>query len=329
MPLEFDWRLPLERNELPGQWIQRAQAAEYVGLHGLWLPASAVGADSLGVAAMLCAHTRHLQLSVGFVVEAMLPAALANTLRSLQSISAGRAALYLHDSHQGSLGRAFGEWLNRDQHGQRIDEYLHILHSALSASGALFDFQGQYFHLENAGGGARMPSLPIILDASQRSALLAAHADLCLLGNGSPPWLRAQIKRLALPDLKGGYAVELGIIVRDDGEQALDAAWQEGGAQVSVAQPEQLGNVVALSARAHPLRALEVYPHLYRIQPDAPLQLVGSVSEVRTRLEELHDLGIRRVILHSALGVAELLHIGERLLPALGPLSVKDKHHEP
>lgn len=329
MPLEFDWRLPLERNELPGQWIQRAQAAEYAGLHGLWLPASAVGADSLGVAAMLCAQTRHLRLTVGLVAEAMLPAALANTLRSLQSISAGRAALYLPDSHQGSLGRAFGEWLNRDQHNQRLDEYLHILHSALDGSGALFDFQGQYFQLENAGGGAPMPSLPIILDASQRPSLLAAHADLCLLGNGPPPWLRAEIKRLALPGPRGGYAVQLGIIVRDDCEQALDAAWQQGGARASVAGPGQPRNVVALSAQAHPLRALEIYPHLYRLQPDAPLQLVGSVTEVRTRLEELHDLGIRRIVLDSALGVAELLHIGERLLPALGALTVKDKHHEP
>jgi len=100
MALEFSWQLPLCDTDgttpwahRPEQWIQLAQAVEYAGLDGLWVPGGAQCADSLGVAATLCAHTRRVHLTVSVPPEVMLPAALAATVQSLQSISANRVRL--------------------------------------------------------------------------------------------------------------------------------------------------------------------------------------------------------------------------------------------
>lgn len=323
MAVEFEWRVALEQLGEQGQWIQLALAAEYVGLDGLWLAASAGAVDSLGVAGALCAHTRRLGLSVSVAPEVMLPAALANTLTSLQSISGERVTLYLPHPREGQLGRAFGEQLNLDQHHQRTAEYLEILANLFAPQGRPFDFHGNYFQLENAGHAQRLAPPRIILDQHQALPLLAAHADLCLLQCAAPPQLEQQIQRLrlAISPRAPGFALHLGIIVRETAEQAWDAAlhsWRRNGIDVD---PAASSRGVVLHARSHqPLRALEVYPQLYAPDARRPLQLVGSTAQIVARIEELHAMGVTRIVIDSEPAVAEVLRIGELLLPALDHL---------
>lgn len=386
MALEFEWRVALEQLGEQGQWIQLALAVEYAGLDGLWLAAGAGAADSLGVAGALCAHTHRVRLSVGVAPEVMLPAALAQTLHSLQSISGGRVAVYLPHPRQGQLGRAFGDWLNLDQHQQRNAEYLHILSELLNPAGLPLDFSGRYFQLENGGQARRLSAPAVVLDEHQPLPLLAAYADLCLLQCAPPPQLERQIRRVreAAAPRAPGFALHLGIIVRETAELAWEAAllsWQRSGIAVAASADDDCSDsaagasvaggigagantsasavavavagagasasasasaspspsagarhpastthrapappVVAHARGQQPLRALEVYPQLYAPTADRPLQLVGSLDQVRARLEQLHSLGVTRIIIDSEPAVAEVLRIGELLLPALDHL---------
>ncbi|MBA6116233.1 LLM class flavin-dependent oxidoreductase [Pseudomonas putida] len=318
MALEFSWQMPFcSPVPTPGQWIQLAQAVEYAGIDGLWIPGGAPCADSLGVAAALCAHTRHVQLTVSVPAEVMLPAALASTLQSLQSISANRIRLHLPDSEQHSLRKTFGEWLNRDQRSERIGEYLEILERLLSPNEGGFNYSGRYFQLENAGFAKRpLPAPPLILDGSQNAALIAAHAHLCLLPSAPPGWLEQEISRLREGSTgRLGFASSFGLIQGDSEEQAWDAAARQLAADV---QAQPCGAPMRrLTRNRHPLRQFEIHPNLLQLRPGQPLYLVGTAQQIATRLQELHGVGIEQIIIQDQPAVSEVLRFGERILPLL------------
>jgi len=318
MALEFSWQMPLcSPAPTPGQWIQLAQAVEYAGLDGLWIPGGGPCADSLGVAAALCAHTRHVQLTVSVPAQVMLPAALASTLQSLQSISDKRVRLHLPDSEQHSLHKTFGEWLNRDQRSERIGEYLEILQRLLSPEEGGFNYSGRYFQLENAGFAKRpLPAPPLILDDSQNTALIVAHAHQCLLRSAPPDWLAAQIRRLG--EACGGrlaFACSFGLIQGDNEDQAWEAAARQLSPSIQ-AQPSATA-LRRLTRSRHPLRQFEIHPNLLQLEPGQPLYLVGTAQQIATRLQELHGLGIEHIVIQDQPAVSDVLRFGERILPLL------------
>lgn len=323
MALEFSWQLPLcgpdgasDWGARPGQWIQLAQAVEYAGIDGLWIPGGAPCADSLGVAAALCAHTRHLHLTVSVPPEVVLPAALAATLQSLQSISANRVRLHLPDSERDSLRHAFGEWLNRDQRSERIGEYLDILQRLLGGGEAGFNYSGRYFQLENAGFARReLPSPPLLLDDSQNTALIAAHAGTCLLRPSAPAWLEQEIQRLRGAQPALGFACTFGLIQGDSEALAWDAAAQH--LTVDVQALPASAALPRLSRDRHPLRRFEIHPNLLQLHPGQPLYLVGTPQQIATRLQELHGLGIEHIVIQGQPAVSDVLRFGERILPLL------------
>lgn len=328
MALEFSWQMPLRSPvPKPGQWIQLAQAVEYAGIEGLWIPGGAPSADSLGVAAALCAHTRKVQLTVSVPPEVVLPAALANTLQSLQSISGNRICVHLPDSEHNSVRQAFGEWLNRDQRSQRIGEYLEILQRLLGNDEASFDYSGRYFQLENAGFAKRqLPAPPLILDDSQHTALIAAHAHHCMLRSAPPNGLEEEVRRLreASPE-RLGFICSFGLIQSDSEELAWEAAARQLAAHAGI-QP-CTGPVTRLGRNRHPLRHFEVHPNLLQLGPGQPLYLVGTAQQIATRLQELHGLGIEHIVIVDQPAVSEVLRFGERVLPLLQGLRKENRQY--
>lgn len=336
MSLRFSWSLDegADRRGLawaaqPAQWVQLAQAVEYAGLDDLYLPCGPGRPDSLMVAAALCAHTRRLGLTLALPAEAMLPAALAATLQSLQSLSAGRVRLHLPDNERGSLKRAFGEVLNRDQRNERIDEFLDVLQRLLHAPATPLNHSGRYFRLENAGLGLRdLPAPPLLLDESLGAERIASRADLCLLHGATPAELGAQIERLRQAATGNGralgFACRFGIISRDSEEEA----WDEAASQAPDSDKTARRGVVELLAErdSHPARRGEVHPNLWLPRVGEPAVLVGSHAQVAGRLRELHGQGLGQIILHAPAAVREVLRFGERVLPLLREPDRKDSH---
>ncbi|TBV10491.1 LLM class flavin-dependent oxidoreductase [Stutzerimonas kirkiae] len=325
MSLSISWKLPAlpGATQYPGAWIQVAQAAEYAGLDGLFIPSGPGYPESFTVAAALCAHTTRLRLTTSLSTEVMLPAALAAAAQSLQSISHGRLHLHLPDSEQNSVRRTFGELLNRDQRNERIGEYLHILGHLLRPDSNPLDFSGRYFQLENAGLARRdIPPPPLLLDDSHSPQLIASHAGQCLLQADHPQRLAANLERLRAAAGEQartlGFATRLGLIVRESAEQAWQAAtaWlkqQPGG----LAQASGYGDARVVGFASASVRRFELYPNLWQPVPGQPALLVGSSEQVVARLEELHALGIGHVLLEAWPSVREVLRLGEEILPRL------------
>ncbi|MBD1586216.1 LLM class flavin-dependent oxidoreductase [Pseudomonas typographi] len=330
MALEFSWQLPLcspNGATPPGQWIQLAQAVEYAGLDGLWVLAGAQCAESLGVAAALCAHTHQVQLTVSVAPQVMLPAALFSTLQSLQSISAHRVRLHLPDAEQGELRSLFGEWLNRDQRSERTGEYLEILAQLLNGSDGGLHYSGRYFQLENAGFARRdLPAPPIILDASQSPSLIARHADACLLRSAPGPQLKAQISRLSALQRPAKralrFACGFSLIQGDSEAQAWEAAARQLSEQTA-ARLVPADSPPRLGGPGNPLRHFEIAPNLVQLGPGLPLYLIGTPRQLATRLQELHGLGLNHVVIQGHAAVSDVLRFGERVLPLLAELGLR------
>ena len=341
MSLRFAWKLcasgtrrGLDWQAQPAEWVQLAQAVEYAGFDDLYLPGGPSQPDSLMVAAALCAHTRRLGLTLSLPAEAMLPAALAATLQSLQSLSAGRVRLHLPDSDRGSLRRAFGEVLNRDQRHERIDEFLDILQRLLHAPATPLDHNGRYFHLENAGLGLRdLPPTPLLLDESLGAERIASRADLCFIPGNGVAQLGETIERINLSARRAGrtlgHVTSFGIIARDSEEQAWDEAANQAQAFAAPAKGKRRradASVIELLAERaeHPARRHEIHPNLWLPAPGETPVLVGSYAQVAARLRELHGVGLDQIILQAPQAVREVLRFGERVLPLLRDEAEKD-----
>ncbi|KJJ97737.1 hypothetical protein UB43_19560 [Pseudomonas sp. 21] len=341
MSLRFAWKLcasgtrrGLDWQAQPSEWVQLAQAVEYAGFDDLYLPGGPSQPDSLMVAAALCAHTRRLGLTLSLPAEAMLPAALATTLQSLQSLSAGRVRLHLPDSDRGSLRRAFGELLNRDQRHERIDEFLDILQRLLHAPATPLDHNGRYFQLENAGLGLRnLPPTPLLLDETLGAERIASRADVCVVQGGSVAQLGETIARLNQAARRVGrplsHVASFGIIARDSEEQAWDEAARQAQAFAAPARGKRRradARVIELLAEraGHPARRSEIHPNLWLPAPGESPVLVGSHAQVASRLRELHGAGLEQVILQAPNAVREVLRFGERVLPLLQNEAEKD-----
>lgn len=329
MTLRFSWRLEATANEAgasgawpAGHWIQIAQAVEYAGLDDLYLPEGPWLANSLVLAALLSAHTRRVGLNLAIPPEAMLPAALATTLQSLQSLSNGRAGLHLPDRDRAGFAYAFGELLNRDQRHQRLAEFVDILRTLLQPSGAPFDHCGRYFQLESAGLELRALSPPpLMLDESLGAERIAAQADVCLLQGSTPAELGRRLATLRDATKHQGRQVEFacrfGVISRDSERQA----WDEAAGRIAAREPARVddrGVLPLLTAQAeHPARRCEIYPSIWRPDVTEPAVLVGSHAQVASRLRELHGYGLDQIILQAEGGVRDVLNFGERVLPLL------------
>lgn len=340
MSLSISWRLSPATGPLASgatdfaDWVQVAQAAEYAGLDGLFIPSGAGLPESFTVAAALCAHTRDLRLTTSFPSDVMLPAALAAAAQSLQSISHNRLHLHLPDSEHSSVRRTFGDLLNRDQRSERIGEYLNILGHLLGPANGSLDFFGQYFHLENAGYADchSRQTVPLLLDESQSTELIAAHADTCLLDAQAPQRLAATIGRLHEAadrhQRRLGFAITLGLIMADDETQAWAAAdtWLSEHRHF-VAPPSGFADSSVVQLATATVRRFEIYPNLWRPSALLPVFLVGSLDQVTSRLVALQDLGIDHVILQGAPAVQEILRVGEELLPRLRARGVTTEKH--
>jgi alkanesulfonate monooxygenase len=324
MSLSISWELPARATiNDPGAWIQIAQAAEYAGLDGLFIPSGTGYPESFTVAAALCAHTSRLRLTTSLSSEVMLPAALAAAAQSLQSISHGRLQLHLPEGPQSIHRLLGGERLNRDQRHQRIDEYLQILGHLLKVDAPPLNFSGRYFQVENAClARPDIPPIPLWLDDSQAPALIAAHAKQCLLRADHPRRLAANLARVrtaaAQQSRQLRFAMRLRLITRQRAERAWEKASSWLLQQTSDIPPTATSAHAAVTHLASAeIRRFELYPNLCHPQrAHAPL-LIGSIEQVAARLEEFHALGIDHIVFSAWPSVREVMRLGEEVLPRL------------
>lgn len=145
--------LPRTEDLPQSEVVEFVQRVDALGYDTLWVP-EAWGRDAFTILAQIACHTRQVKLGTGIVnVFSRTPAALAQTIATLDEISGGRAVLGLGTS---------GAIVIQDWHGvpydkplQRTREYIDIVRLILS--GERVNYDGQLFHLKSF----RLPFKPV------------------------------------------------------------------------------------------------------------------------------------------------------------------------
>lgn len=337
---EFCWYLPSghggERGDGAGArtglpyWIQVAQAVEYAGFDALFLPAGTRHADPWMVAAALSRTTRTLRFVMSVEPSTMAPAVLAHTAYSMQSITGGRLALHMDVDYRPDQQRAYGVFVNRDQHHEQMREFIEIYRALWDSREGLDCYRGQYFQLASARLPERaMPAPPLHLSGRSAGALrlIARHADVDVQPLAHPRAVGERIDALRAQVSGRRFACRAHVIARNT-EQA---AWRDAGPAV---QPAQAGGSAGTHANIRWLRdrapgasrRSEIYPNVgAALAPEAdgpvpeadhPLNaLIGSYGQVAARLAEFHALGVGCFVLSGTPSLEEVFRVGEELLP--------------
>lgn len=332
--MELIWQLPcaeadaaLPADCLLAQWTQLASAAQAAGFAALHLPAAESPLlEPLTLAAMLGSSAGKLHFLVSLSAQAMLPAMLAGTLQSAQSLTGRRMRLHLDNAALPGTASL----LNSDQRHAQWAEYLEILDRLLRPPQRQpVQFKGNYFRLENAGLPLRLaPELPLWLDVCNPPQWLARHADVVLLQADHPGRVGAlveSVRQYAPPGQRRRlqFACRVGVIARDTEAQAWDEANRQ---QVRLMATHTLNapligpearrhGVIALPRQRLAVRRCEIYPNLWHAAREQTPTLVGSHTQVAQRLQQLHEAGIDQFILSAAPAATELQAFAENVLP--------------
>src|SRR4051795_9573933 len=125
-----------------------ARTAEKLGFEGVLTPTGTWCEDAWLVTAALLRETQRLKFLVAFRPGALSPTLAAQKAATYQRISGGRLLLNIVTGGDSSEQRRFGDWLDHDERYDRTDEFLTVLHGALS--GTPCDFEGRYFQVARA-----------------------------------------------------------------------------------------------------------------------------------------------------------------------------------
>jgi alkanesulfonate monooxygenase len=314
---------------------QIARSAEQLGFVGALTPTGAWCEDAWLATAMLTEVTESLKFLVAFRPGLLSPTLAAQMAATFQRHSNGRLLLNVVVGGEPHEQRAYGDFLSKDERYERADEFLHIVRSLWS--GGSVTFNGRHQRVEEATIPRRPdPVPPLYFGGSSKAAgpVAARHSDVYLTW-GEPvadvaakiAWIRAQAAE-AGRTLR--FGIRLHVITRDTSE----AAWAETQRLLEGIDPESIRKIQAGLARSESVGQkrmialhngstanLEVAPNLWAgiglVRGGAGTALVGSHTEVATRIKEYADIGISEFIMSGIPHLEEAYWFGEGVLPLL------------
>lgn len=319
--------------------VQVARAAEGQGFHGVLTPFGLFCEDPWIVASALAMHTERLRYMVALRPGLMSPTLVAQMSATFQRLSGGRLQLNVVTGGDPEEQRRYGDWLDHASRYARTDEFLTVLRSLWQGR---VDFSGEHFNI--AGGRVVRPpdAWPeIFVGGSSEAAVRVAsrHADVYLCWAEPIPRLIAQLARAR--DQGADRALEFGtrlhIISRDNAEDAwaiangvlkhLDPA-KVAAAQARMAASDSEGQRRMAAMHGGDAAKLEVAPNMWTgfglIRQGPGITLVGSHTEVADRITEMHEAGVRHLILSGQPHLEEAYWVGEGVLPLLRERGVLD-----
>ena len=285
--------------------------------------------------AALLAETERLKFLVAFRPGLVPPTLAAQQAATLQRFSEGRVLLNIVTGGDDLEQRRFGDWLDHDERYARTGEFLHIVDS-IWRNGPL-DFEGKYYHVENAMVSSPPDPLPQFYFGGSSAAALpiaAQHVDVYLTWGEPPQAAAAKIAKVRELAAARGRTMRFGIRLHTISRDTSAAAWAVADELVAGLSEDQIAKQTALHASSQSegqrrmtalhggrLDGLEIYPNLWAgvglVRGGAGTALVGSHEEVANLIIEYHSLGFDEFILSGYPHLEEAHWFAEGVLPLL------------
>ncbi|MFI0479634.1 LLM class flavin-dependent oxidoreductase [Actinomadura sp. 9N215] len=319
---------------------QVARAAEDAGFEAALTPVGAGCPDPWIVCAAVAQHTDRLKLLVAFRPGFTLPTLLAQQAQAFQQISGGRLLLNVVTGGDPVEQRAYGDFLDHDARYRRTAEFLQVLRRTWS--GGPYDFDGEYYRVENGGLTDPLTTVPEIYfgGASPAAERVAADsADVALMWGEPPAAIAERAARLRSLASAQGRELRLGIRLHVIARDTAEEAWAEAGRLLAGMDPDRIEAAQRRFARfdstgqnrmtalhGGDTRSLEVSPGLWAgvglVREGAGTALVGAYGEVAELIREYAGLGIEEFVLSGWPHLEEAYRVGEYVLPRLAAVPV-------
>jgi alkanesulfonate monooxygenase len=346
--LELDWFLPTggdSRDVLPGPGAGRspsfaylaqiATACDELGYHAVLTPCGTGCEDAWLATAALLPVTRHLRFLVAFRPTLLTPTLAAQMASTYQRLSGGRLLLNIVTGAEPTELARFGVWEDKETRYDRTGEFISVLRGAWS--GAPFDHDGPFFHVEGATTRAVPDPVPAIYFGGASAAaehIAAEHVDVYLAWGEPPAMVAERVARMRRLAADAGRELRFGIrfhvITRPTDAEAWAAADALlagmsndaiAAAREDFARTQSEGQRRMADLHGSDPRHLEVHPNVWAgiglVRGGAGTALVGSYEAVAERILEYHQLGFDAFILSGYPHLEEAYWFGEGVMPIL------------
>ncbi|MET0780243.1 MAG: LLM class flavin-dependent oxidoreductase [Microbacterium sp.] len=248
-----------------------------------------------------------------------LPAVLAKTVSTMDSIAPGRVALNVVAAWWAEEARQFGgRFTTHDARYNQAEEFVHILRHLWAESP--FSFDGQYFHIEGTLVEPKPVQPPVVFAGGESETgkeAIARFADAYVMHGGTLEEVRANVADITERSLRihDRPVREIGmpayVIVRDTEAEALREL-----ERITTVDPTSPGYASFEEFQRNSNLSMELSRREYSVGTRGLRpQLVGTAEQVAERIRAYDDAGISLLLIQSSPLKEELERIAEQVFP--------------
>jgi len=316
---------------MPATWdyIRRvSQTADRLGYHTTLVPElylndrKGVDAPSLeawSLSAAILAATERLRVMTAVRPGFHLPAVLAKTISTLDSVAPGRLALNVVAAWWAEEARQFGgAFTTHDERYVQAEEFVQVLRGLWEQTP--FTFHGDHYELEGTIVEPKPSTAPVVFAGGESDAgreSIARFGDAYVMHGGTLEEVRANVADMnaRAERIHGRPVREFGmpayVIVRD-----TEAEAQRELERITEVDPRSPGYASFEQFQANSKLSLELTKREYSVgtrglRPN----LVGTAEQVAERIRAYGDAGITLLLIQSSPLVEELERIAAEVFP--------------
>lgn len=275
--------------------------------------------EAWSLSAAILAVTDHLRVMTAVRPGFHLPAVLAKTVSTLDSIAPGRVALNVVAAWWAEEARQFGgNFPAHDERYTQAKEFVDVLNGLWSQSP--FSFAGDHYEFDGTIVEPKPTALPVVFAGGESDAGREAIADFAgayVMHGGTLDEVRSNVTDMNARSerVHGRPISEFGmpayVIVRD-----TEAEAQRELERITTVDPDSPGYASFEEFRKNSKLALDVTKREYSVgtrglRPN----LVGTAEQVAERINEYAEAGISLLLIQASPLDEELDRIAEQVFP--------------
>lgn len=317
-------------------YIKRvSQTADRLGFHTTLVPElylndrkgiEAPSLEAWSLSAAILGATERLRVMTAVRPGFHLPAVLAKTISTLDSIGPGRVALNVVAAWWAEEARQFGgNFTTHDERYVQAEEFVQVLRGLWEETP--FTFRGDYYDLEGTIVEPKPSAAPVVFAGGESDAgreSIARFGDAYVMHGGTLEEVRANVADMngRAERIHGRPVREFGmpayVIVRDTEAEALREL-----ERITEVDPGSPGYASFEQFQANSKLSLELTKREYSVgtrglRPN----LVGTAEQVAERIRAYGDAGITLLLIQSSPLVEELERIAAEVFPLVPQSSV-------
>ena len=282
--------------------------------------------EAWSLSAAILAATDRLRVMTAVRPGFHLPAVLAKTVSTLDSIAPGRVALNIVAAWWAEEARQFGGvFPAHDARYAQATEFVEVLNGLWESTP--FTYRGDHYDFDGTIVEPKPSSHPVIFAGGESDAgreAIAGFADAYVMHGGTLDEVRANVADMNARSerLHGRPIAEFGmpayVIVRD-----TEAEAQRELDRITTVDPNSPGYASFEQFRQNSNLSLELSRREYSVgtrglRPN----LVGTAEQVAERIDEYADAGISLLLIQASPLDEELDRIAEQVFPLVGQRSL-------